>query len=136
MAQQPRPVVIPDKLYFRIGEVSKLTRTEAYVLRFWEKEFPMLKPVKSSTGHRMYRRKDVEMVLEIKNLLYGEGFTIEGARKKLREETRQQGLPFPRAQAGRDQQKLQRIREELGDLLRLLARRETVKSEKVKVKED
>jgi DNA-binding transcriptional MerR regulator len=118
MAEQ-RPVVIPDKLYFRIGEVSRLTRTEAYVLRFWEKEFPMLKPVKSSSGHRMYRRKDVEMVLEIKKLLYKEGFTIEGARKKLRSETKQSGLPFPRAEA----QKLKKIREELDSILRLLAKR-------------
>ena len=76
MAERRNAVAIPDKLYFRIGEVCKLTRTHAYVLRFWEKEFPMLKPVKSSTGHRMYRRKDVELVLEIKKLLYQEGFTI------------------------------------------------------------
>lgn len=111
-----RAVAIPDKLYFRIGEVGRLTRLEPYVLRFWEQEFPMLKPVKSSTGHRMYRRKDVELVLEIKKLLYKEGFTIDGARKKLRMENRQQGLPFPRA----EQEKLQKIREELTDLLRLL----------------
>ena len=125
MVEPQRAVAIPDKLYFRIGEVSKLTRTEAYVLRFWEKEFPMLKPVKSSTGHRMYRRKDVELVLEIKKLLYRDGFTIEGARKKLRTETRQQGLPFPRAdqaRLNRDQQTLRQIREELDEILRLLER--------------
>ncbi len=124
MAEQQRPVVIPDKLYFRIGEVSRLTRTEAYVLRFWEKEFPMLRPVKSSTGHRMYRRKDVELVLEIKRLLYRDGFTIEGARKRLRTESRQQGLPFPRAEPQKpraDQSKLRKIREELESILKLLA---------------
>jgi len=76
-------VFIPEKLYFRIGEVSRLTHTKAYVLRYWETEFPMLRPSKSSTGHRLYRRRDVEMVLEIRRLLYGQGFTIEGARKKL-----------------------------------------------------
>lgn len=76
-------VAIPDKLFFRIGEVSHLTRTKAYVLRYWETEFPTLKPSKSRTGHRLYRREDVETVFEIKRLLYEEGFTIEGARKHL-----------------------------------------------------
>src|SRR6202795_2027957 len=78
-------VLIPDKLYFRIGEVSRLSRLPAYVLRFWETEFPQLKPVKGSTGQRMYRRKDVETALHIKKLLYEEGFTIAGARQHLRE---------------------------------------------------
>lgn len=76
-------ILIPDKLYFRIGEVSQLADTKPYVLRYWETEFPTLKPVKSATGHRLYRRSDVEMVFEIKRLLYEEGFTIEGARKYL-----------------------------------------------------
>jgi DNA-binding transcriptional MerR regulator len=74
---------IPDKLYFRIGDVSKLTGVKQYVLRFWESEFPGLGPKKSGTGHRLYRRKDVELVLEIKHLLYEKRFTIEGARKWL-----------------------------------------------------
>src|SRR5215467_7366443 len=81
-------VLVPDKLYFRIGEVSRLCRLPAYVLRFWETEFPQLKPVKSSTGQRMYRRKDVEAVLRIKKLLYEEGFTIAGARQQLRADVR------------------------------------------------
>ena len=76
-------VFIPEKLYFRIGEVSRLTHTKSYVLRYWETEFPMLRPGKSSTGHRLYRRRDVEIVCEIRRLLYSQGFTIEGARKKL-----------------------------------------------------
>ena len=76
-------VAIPDKLYFRIGEVSELTRTKAFVLRFWETEFPALRPVKSQSGHRMYRRKDVEMIFEIRRLLYEKGFTIDGARRHL-----------------------------------------------------
>ena len=92
-------IVVPDKLYFRIGEVSRLCRLPAYVLRFWESEFPQLKPVKSSTGQRMYRRKDVDAVLRIKKLLYEEGFTIAGARQQLRSESKPQRnqvpLPFP-----------------------------------------
>src|SRR3954465_1880005 len=94
-----KEVVIPDKLYFRIGEVSRLCQLPAYVLRFWETEFPQLKPIKSSTGQRMYRRKDVESVLRIKQLLYQEGFTIPGARQHLRAEIKtdkkQDPLPFP-----------------------------------------
>ncbi len=74
---------IPDKLYFRIGEVAKLAGIKPYVLRFWETEFPGLGPKKSGTGHRLFRRKDVELVLEIKRLLYEKRFTIEGARKFL-----------------------------------------------------
>jgi len=74
---------IPDKLYFRIGDVSKLAGVKPFVLRFWESEFPQLAPKKSGTGHRLYRRKDVETVLEIKRLLYDERFTIEGARNYL-----------------------------------------------------
>src|SRR6202453_2850633 len=92
-------ILIPDKLYFRIGEVATLCRLPAYVLRFWESEFPQLKPVKSSTGQRMYRRRDVESVLRIKQLLYEQGFTIVGARQQLRSEMKsdktQPTIPFP-----------------------------------------
>src|SRR5258708_3606773 len=77
------PLEIPDKLYFRIGEVARLAGIKPYVLRFWETEFPSLGPKKSGTGHRLYRRKEVELVLEIKRLLYEQRFTIEGARKYL-----------------------------------------------------
>lgn len=80
--RSPNPE-IPDKLYFRIGEVAKLAGIKPYVLRFWESEFSTLGPKKSGTGHRLYRRKDVELVLEIKRLLYEKRFTIEGARKIL-----------------------------------------------------
>src|SRR5258706_9841209 len=82
-AVQPAAQDIPDKLYFRIGEVARLAGIKPYVLRFWETEFPALGPKKSGTGHRLYRRKDVELVLEIKRLLYEKRFTIEGARKTL-----------------------------------------------------
>ena len=81
-------IFIPDKLYFRIGEVATLCHLPAYVLRFWESEFPQLKPVKSSTGQRMYRKRDVESVLRIKQLLYEQGFTISGARQQLRTENK------------------------------------------------
>ncbi len=73
------------KDFYRIGEVSRLTETKAFVLRYWETEFPMLQPVKTANGHRLYRREDVETVLAIKRLLYDEGFTIAGARRHLRE---------------------------------------------------
>ena len=75
------PVSIPDKLYFRIGDVAELCGLPAYVLRFWETEFPQLKPHKGGSGQRLYRKRDVEMVLRIKHLLYSEGFTIVGARR-------------------------------------------------------
>jgi DNA-binding transcriptional MerR regulator len=116
-------IAIPDKLYFRIGEVSRLCRLPAYVLRFWETEFPQLKPVKSTTGQRMYRRKDVEAVLRIKKLLYEEGFTIVGARQQLRAEAssmkNQAPLPFP-AQSTAD---LRRIRHGLEEILTMLSAR-------------
>jgi DNA-binding transcriptional MerR regulator len=116
-------IVVPDKLYFRIGEVSRLCRLPAYVLRFWETEFPQLKPVKSSTGQRMYRRKDVEAVLRIKKLLYEEGFTIAGARQQLRSEGKmeknQVPLPFPSHSAA----DLRRIRHGLEEILGMLAPR-------------
>jgi DNA-binding transcriptional MerR regulator len=84
---------IPDKLYFRIGEVAKLAGIKPYVLRFWETEFNGLGPKKSGTGHRLYRRKDVEMVLEIKRLLYDRRYTIEGARKVLESKPKRQAPP-------------------------------------------
>jgi DNA-binding transcriptional MerR regulator len=77
---------IPDKLYFRIGEVAGLCEVPAYVLRFWESEFPQLKPNKGGTGQRLYRRRDVEMALRVKTLLYDEGYTIPGARQMLKAE--------------------------------------------------
>jgi DNA-binding transcriptional MerR regulator len=80
---------IPDRLFFRIGDVSEVTGIEAYVLRYWETEFAALKPRKGSNGQRQYRRKDVELVLEIKRLLYDEKYTIAGARKALQEKSKQ-----------------------------------------------
>jgi DNA-binding transcriptional MerR regulator len=75
-----------DQAFYRIGEVSRLTDTKPFVLRYWETEFPMLQPVKSANGHRLYRQEDVDLVLRIKRLLYDEGYTIAGARRYLREQ--------------------------------------------------
>ena len=123
-------VFIPEKLYFRIGEVSRLTHTKAYVLRYWETEFPTLSPGKSSTGHRLYRRRDVEMVLEIRRLLYSQGFTIDGARKLLagqsaRDKSSQKHL-FPGyagASSSAEAPRLREIRRELQGILSMLSRK-------------
>ena len=123
--QKTEEVFIPDKLYFRIGEVADLCRLPAYVLRFWESEFSQLKPVKSSTGQRMYRKRDVESVLRIKQLLYEQGFTISGARQQLRAENKtdktQAAIPFP----SRSTPDLQHIRQGLREILDMLSARRT-----------
>lgn len=115
---------IPDKLYFKIGEVSELLGVEPYVLRYWETEFPVLSPKKSGTGHRLYRRKDVELLLRIKHLLRDKRFTIEGARQTLHAEAK---APKPRVVKARGSQQelftndpLPEIRRELADILQLL----------------
>jgi DNA-binding transcriptional MerR regulator len=106
---------IPNKLFFKIGEVCELAGVEPFVLRYWETEFPMLAPQKGKTGHRVYRRKDVEMVLKIKSLLYERGFTIAGARKQL---ARNRPLEAP------DRDKiLAQVRDDLRDILTLLQRK-------------
>jgi DNA-binding transcriptional MerR regulator len=122
VALQPGSPEIPDKLYFKIGEVSELLGVEPYVLRYWETEFRALSPKKSGTGHRLYRRKDVELLLRIKHLLYEKRFTIEGARQSLQAAAR---ASKPRA-AERVQQELftedplPEIRRELADILQIL----------------
>jgi DNA-binding transcriptional MerR regulator len=114
-------VVVPDKLYFRIGEVARLCAVPAYVLRFWETEFPQLKPNKSGTGQRMYRKREVEHALHIKKLLYDEGFTISGARQHLKDEARparaQSALPF----GAIPPDGLKKMRHELQQVLRILS---------------
>jgi DNA-binding transcriptional MerR regulator len=123
--QSADEILIPDKLYFRIGEVATLCHLPAYVLRFWESEFPQLRPVKSSTGQRMYRKRDVESVMRIKQLLYEQGFTISGARQQLRSEVKsdksQTAIPFP-TQAVPE---IQHIRQGLREILDLLTARKT-----------
>ena len=89
---------IPNKLFFKIGEVCEITDTQPYVLRYWESEFQALAPAKNSSGQRIYRRKDIETVLRIKQLLYEEGFTIAGAKKRLEQELSGRGAT-PQAMA-------------------------------------
>jgi DNA-binding transcriptional MerR regulator len=85
------PPPIPDRLYFKIGDVARLCGVEAFVLRFWESQFPQLKPNKSGTGQRLYRRRDVELAMEIKRLVHAEGYTLSGARAVLDQEQRRPG---------------------------------------------
>jgi DNA-binding transcriptional MerR regulator len=127
--------IIPDKLYFRIGEVARLCGIEAYVLRFWESEFPQLRINKSGTGQRLYRKRDVELVLRIKRLLYSEGYTIAGARQVFASEAKeprrkaQAELPLKQdreSAAAVSQQasvdaRLKKLRSELKDILGLLS---------------
>ena len=119
---------IPNRLFFRIGDVAELAGLEAYVLRYWETEFPVLKPKKTSNGQRQYRRKDVEVVLEIKRLLYDEGYTIAGARKALKDKsrTRKTRPVAPRREAqgalfaDPTSETIEMVKKELRELLTLL----------------
>lgn len=117
---------IPNKLYFRIGDVAKLAGIKPHVLRYWETEFPGISPKKSGTGHRLYRRKDVELILEIKHLLYEKRYTIEGARKAISQRTKAADPKTPAkpvVQAdlfGPPAADLKFIRDELSAILHLL----------------
>ena len=114
---------IPDKLYFRIGEVAKLCDVPAYVLRFWESEFPQLKPHKGGTGQRLYRRRDVEMALRVKSLLYSEGYTIPGARQVFKAELKQKGPQLALIEGASptvDTRQLRKLQKDLRDLHALL----------------
>jgi DNA-binding transcriptional MerR regulator len=104
-------VELPNKLYFRIGEVARIVGVKPYVLRYWETEFAVLKPGKTPSRHRLYRRRDVEILLEIKHLLYEEGFTIAGAKKRLKEREKDEpALPLQQTDYRRE---LDAIREDL-----------------------
>ena len=122
VALQPGSPEIPDKLYFKIGEVAELLGVEPYVLRYWEGEFPTVAPKKSGTGHRLYRRKDVEVLLRIKHLLYEKKFTIEGARQSLHAEAKAPKRPAARKvqQELFGEDPLPEIRRELVDILAIL----------------
>lgn len=124
----PEAPSIPDRLYFKIGDVAKICELETYVLRFWESQFPQLKPNKSGTGQRLYRRRDVELVLDIKRLVHGEGYTISGARQAL-EQTHHRRQPQLKIAANNsDQAKLRdsvaaaigQARAELREIVKLL----------------
>lgn len=118
---------IPNKLFFRIGEVCELTDTQPYVLRYWESEFPSLAPAKNNSGQRIYRRRDIETILRIKTLLYEEGFTIAGAKKKLETEMKDNEsgkaptqTPTPGSVSDPTREKIQEIKSELTDLIDFL----------------
>lgn len=96
----PAPA-IPDRLYFKIGDVARICQVESYVLRFWETQFPQLKPNKSGTGQRLYRRRDVELALKIKQLVHGDGYTLAGARQALEENRQPAALSVAPAPIGR-----------------------------------
>jgi DNA-binding transcriptional MerR regulator len=128
---------IPNKLFFKIGEVCEITDTQPYVLRYWESEFPALAPAKNSSGQRIYRRRDIETVLRIKQLLYEEGFTIAGAKKRLETELAGRvdtplppgagestgNTPVPGQAADESVRKaLKEVKEQLRDMLTLLDR--------------
>ena len=126
-AKLPRvaDIVIQDRLYFRIGDVAELCGLETYVLRFWETEFPQLAPKKSVTGQRLYRKHDVENALRIMRLLYEVGFTIEGARRQLKDELRpaknQNALPFAKSRPGRNG--LKEVRAGLNEILKMMEKK-------------
>jgi DNA-binding transcriptional MerR regulator len=131
----PDAPVIPDRLYFKIGDVARICGVETYVLRFWETQFPQLKPNKSGTGQRLYRRRDVERALEIKRLVHGAGYTLAGARQALESggrkpahaETRStiadgsmSAQPMPTARMETSKKALAQIRSELRALAEML----------------
>ena len=113
---------LPDKIYFKIGEVSEIVGAEPYVLRYWETEFEVLKPSKAPSRHRLYKKRDVQLLLDIKRLLYTEGFTIEGARKKLKESKKEEKdqLRLPLSEQ-KYRNALVKIKRELQSLRKLLS---------------
>jgi len=136
MASHPSPKrtveipIIPDRLYFKIGDVARLLKVEPYVLRFWESQFPQLKPNKSGTGQRLYRKRDVEIAVEIKRLVYGEGYTLSGARQALGQQRRAEvaapaSVPASPAPTGKRRDKVTeligRARTELREIAGILA---------------
>ena len=138
MASHPSPKralevpTIPDRLYFKIGDVARILKVEPYVLRFWESQFPQLKPNKSGTGQRLYRKRDVEIAVEIKRLVYGEGYTLSGARQALGQAKRVEHEPAvapakqgPAAKVGKKSNKvgdvIGRARLELREIAGMLA---------------
>jgi DNA-binding transcriptional MerR regulator len=110
------PTVLPDRLYYRIGEVARLVGVKPYVLRYWESAFKLVRPGKTAAQHRLYRRRDVELLLEIRELLYTERYTIEGARRRLSARGRLAATDPPAA----DHELLHVVRAELVDLCRML----------------
>ena len=110
MSLSSADILMGEKLFYKIGEVSRLTGLETYVLRYWETEFSMLKPRKNSGGQRVYLRKDIDLILKIKRMLYEEGYTILGAKKKIQGE-------FPEKSGKKVPEILKKVKTELQDIL-------------------
>ena len=118
--QSAAKVQLPDKLYFKIGEVADLIGVKPYVLRYWETEFLSIRPQKTRSQQRLYRRKDIELLLTIRDLLYGQRFTIAGARARLRELGHEEGPPPPVPPPEIDVETMRKIKQGLLDLIRLV----------------
>lgn len=114
------PSAIPDKPFFKIGEAARLCAVKPYVLRYWETEFRSIKPQKTRSQQRLYRRKDIELLLAIRDLLYVQRFTIEGARSRLRELGHEEGPPPPVPAPEIDIDTMRKIKQGLLDLIRLV----------------
>jgi DNA-binding transcriptional MerR regulator len=114
------PSTIPDKPFFKIGEAARLCAVKPYVLRYWETEFHSIRPQKTRSQQRLYRRKDIELLLTIRDLLYGQRFTIQGARARLRELGHDEGPPPPVPPPEIDVETLRKIKQGLLDLIRLV----------------
>lgn len=117
--------IVSERLYYRIGEVSRITGLKPHVLRYWESEFRVIKPYKSGSLQRLYRKKDLDLILKIKRLLYEEGFTIAGAKKKIRELERVENLQARskltgKAPEGAERDLLTAIQEELKGISKML----------------
>ena len=117
----PSEVAIPAKFYFRMREVSRLTQTKPYVLRFWETKFPLLRPTKMKSRHRLYRREDIRVVLAIKDLLYYQGYTIEGAQRRLSSGVKKPGVEN-KVSSGSKVPDLRMMKRELESILTIISR--------------
>ena len=118
---EDKELKLPDKIYFKIGEVAEIVGVEPYVLRYWESEFPALRPIKSKSQQRMYRKKDVELLLRIKKLLYEDMYTIAGAKKQLaRGGDKQNGQMSLKLPASEDKGLLRKVEREIQAILKLL----------------
>ena len=117
--------LFPEKLFYKIGEASRIIEVESYVLRYWETEFPFLSPGKSKSGQRIYTKKDIDVLLQIKKLLYEERYTIDGVRRKLGGNISEQeaaAVPEEKPAPKADTEKvISMVKEKLGDLLKILS---------------
>ena len=110
------------KLYYSIGEVSEMTKLKSYVLRYWETEFSQLKPPKNRAGNRTYRQKDIEIILNIKDLLYAKKFTIEGARTVLKQKEKPESTLISKQSLNKDQKEiLKKVKNSLKDILKIIS---------------